>query len=152
MTSATSIFPSYPTAAVVSVVFRGDDVLLVSRKHPPDQGMWGFPGGKIEFGESIEDAAVRELLEETGVHGESNGVVTAVDDYARSEDGTVLYHFILLAVLCTWKAGEPIAADDAEEARWFPTAQLGSGELQLSFNVEAVAQRALQALSEKRRP
>jgi ADP-ribose pyrophosphatase YjhB (NUDIX family) len=144
MTSTAHLFPQHPTAAVVSVVFRGDEVLLVSRKYPPDLGMWGFPGGKIEFGESIEEASVRELLEETGVHGEFGGVVTAVDDYARSEDGKVLYHFILLAVLCTWKSGEPVAKDDAEDAGWFPVASLGNGALQLSRNVEAVAQRALQ--------
>jgi 8-oxo-dGTP diphosphatase len=143
MTSA-STFSRYPVAAVVSIVFRGDDVLLVSRKNPPDLGMWGFPGGKIEFGESIEQAAVRELFEETGVHGEFSSVVTAVDDYARSEDGTVLYHFILMAALCTWTSGEPVASDDAEDARWVPIANLGNGELELSFNVEEVAQRALQ--------
>lgn len=143
MTSASN-FSRYPVAAVVSVVFRDGDVLLVSRKYPPDLGMWGFPGGKIEFGESIEQAAVRELFEETGVHGTFTSVVTAVDDYARSEDGTVLYHFILLAVLCTWTSGEPFASDDAEDARWVPITSLGDDKLVLSFNVENVARLALQ--------
>jgi 8-oxo-dGTP diphosphatase len=138
--SSVFTFPAYPVSAVISVLFRGDDVLLVSRKNPPDVGKWGFPGGKIEFGESVADAAVRELREETGVQGYFNCVVTVVDEIVI--DGAMPYHFILIAVLCTWQAGEPVAADDAEEARWIRIADIANGELQLSPNVAEVAQQS----------
>jgi ADP-ribose pyrophosphatase YjhB (NUDIX family) len=139
---SSSTFPAYPVSAVISVLFRNDHVLLVSRKNPPDVGMWGFPGGKIEFGESIADAAVRELREETGVQADFKGVVTVVDDIVI--DGAAPYHFMLIAALCTWQAGEPVAADDAEEARWVRIADIANGELHLSANVAEVAQQALQ--------
>ena len=68
-----------PIAAVIAVLVRGDEILLVSRKNPPDVGLWGFPGGKMEFGESMEQAAVRELFEETGVRGVAQHVLTALN-------------------------------------------------------------------------
>jgi 8-oxo-dGTP diphosphatase len=135
-----------PIPAVIAVVLRDDRVLLVSRKNPPDVGMWGYPGGKVEFGESIEDAAVRELLEETGVHARPNGILTAVDAYERDQEGKLRRHFILVAVLCTWESGEPVAADDAADAGWFAIDSLGDGEVELSFDVQRVAQLAREAL------
>jgi 8-oxo-dGTP diphosphatase len=105
-----------PIAAVIAVVIRDGQVLLVRRRNPPDAGRWGFPGGKIEFGETIAGAAVRELLEETGVRGEAHHVFTAVDAVDRDGDGRAREHFILVAVLCRWIAGEPMAGDDALEA------------------------------------
>jgi 8-oxo-dGTP diphosphatase len=140
--SSHSTFPAYPVSAVISVLFRGDHVLLVSRKNPPDVGMWGFPGGKIEFGEAIADAAVRELFEETGVQAIFSGVITVVDDIVI--DGAAPYHFMLIAALCTWQSGEPVAADDAEEVKWVRVDDIANGELQLSANVAEVACQAWQ--------
>jgi ADP-ribose pyrophosphatase YjhB (NUDIX family) len=90
----------YPIPAAIAVVFRGDDVLLVRRANPPDAGRWGFPGGKIERGETIMRAAERELVEETSIVGNAKRVFTAVDAFERSSAGAVLHHFILVAVLC----------------------------------------------------
>lgn len=75
----------YPIPATIAVVFRGSDVLLVRRANPPDVGRWGFPGGKIERGETIMRAAERELFEETSVVGKARHVLTAVDAFDRSE-------------------------------------------------------------------
>ncbi len=60
-----------PVPAVIAVVVHDGQALLVRRANPPDAGLWGFPGGKIEFGETVKAAATRELLEETGIHGEA---------------------------------------------------------------------------------
>jgi len=110
--------PSRPIAAVLAVVMRGDRFLLVRRSHRPDAGKWGFPGGKIEPGETIVAAALRELAEETGVAAEAGEVLTALDVIRRDGKGE-LHHYVLVAVSCRWVSGEAIAADDAEEAAWF---------------------------------
>ena len=116
--------------------------MLVRRANPPDAGRWGFPGGKIEFGESIENAAVRELLEETGVRAEPHRIFTAVDAFDHGDDGSLRRHFILIAVLCQWQSGEPVAADDALEAKWFALEDLDDCRLALSLDVAKVARNA----------
>jgi len=68
-----------PVAAVITVIFRDETMILVRRSNPPDAGFWGFPGGKIEFGESIEEAVIRELREETSVVAVATEVFTALD-------------------------------------------------------------------------
>lgn len=108
-----------PVPAVIAVVRRGDAVLLVRRGQPPNAGAWGFPGGKIEFGEGLRAAAERECFEETGVRVEAGRVLDCLD--AISEGG---WHYVLVAVLCQWRAGEPVAGDDAAEAVWAPLAAL----------------------------
>jgi 8-oxo-dGTP diphosphatase len=131
-----------PIAAAIAVVVREDNVLLVRRANPPDAGRWGFPGGKINSGETIEEAAIRELLEETGVHGRAWGVFTAVDAFDHNEEGLLRQHFILVAVGCDWISGSPVAGDDALEARWFPLSELEANELAMSFGVAHVALQA----------
>lgn len=135
-----------PIAAVIAVLVRDDEILLVSRKNPPDVGLWGFPGGKMDFGESMEAAAVRELYEETGVRAQARQVLTALNAYGKDDAGRLLQHFVLLAVLCEWQSGEPVAADDAEDAGWFRLQDLQDGVLELSEDVLAVAQLALRTI------
>ncbi|MCW5773183.1 MAG: NUDIX hydrolase [Rhodospirillaceae bacterium] len=129
-----------PRAAAIAVVLRGPHFLLVRRGHRPDAGKWGFPGGKIELGETIVEAALRELDEETGVRAAPIDILTALDVIRRDRDGT-LHHYVLIAVLCRWEAGDGVAADDADEARWFDAAEIGS--VQTSPDVEKVALMAL---------
>ena len=131
-----------PIAATIAAVIRDGHVLLVRRANPPDAGKWGFPGGKIEEGETILDAALRELLEETGVKAEALRVFTAVDAFDRDEGGTLRRHFILIAVLCRWVSGEPVAGDDALDARWFRLEELDTSDLALSLDVAEVARQA----------
>ncbi|MFT3802329.1 MAG: NUDIX hydrolase [Burkholderiaceae bacterium] len=140
--SSSAELPSRPIAATIAAVFRNGRVLLVRRANPPDAGRWGFPGGKIEAGEPIESAAVRELLEETGVCAEAHRVFTAVDAFDHDENGDLRRHFILIAVLCKWQSGEPVAGDDALEAKWFALADLDESALALSLDVARVARQA----------
>jgi 8-oxo-dGTP diphosphatase len=133
---------SSPIPAVIAVVVQEGRALLVRRANPPDAGLWGFPGGKIEFGETVKDAAIRELREETGVHAAAQDVLTTLDVLVRDAGGDIRQHYILIAVQCRWIAGEPIAGDDALEARWFPVADLKPNTPAMSADVDVIARRA----------
>ncbi|WP_316860135.1 NUDIX hydrolase [uncultured Cohaesibacter sp.] len=134
-----------PRAAVLSLVVRGDDILLVRRANEPDSGKWGFPGGKIEFGETIEAAAIRELYEETGVKARAGRILTTLDSFSYEQDGQLTFHYVMVAVLCEWQAGEPRAGDDALEASWFASKNLPWSDLALSEDVVRVADMAFSA-------
>lgn len=108
-----------PTAGVVCL--RGREVLLIKRGNPPRQGQWSLPGGRIEWGETSEAAALRELTEETGVAAELLGLIDVVDGIMTSrETGEVTRHYIMVDYAARWLAGEPVAGDDAADARFFP--------------------------------
>lgn len=129
-----------PVPAVIAVALRGGEVLLVQRRNPPDAGKWGFPGGKIEPGEPLTAAALRELQEETGLTGRADGVITALDVLTHAADGALTHHYVLIAVRVTGVTGTPVAADDAADARWVPLARLD--DLPLSRDVARLAQEA----------
>jgi 8-oxo-dGTP diphosphatase len=141
-----------PIPAVIAVVIRDGHTLLVRRANPPDAGLWGFPGGKIEFGETVKDAAARELLEETAVRAEAREVLTTLDILVRDSSGDLQQHYILIAVLCRWNAGEPVAGDDALEANWFSIAALDPDLLPMSVDVDVIARRALASASNLQDP
>jgi 8-oxo-dGTP diphosphatase len=134
---------SHPIPATIAAVIRGGQVLLVRRANPPDRGLWGFPGGKIERGETIEQAALRELREETGISAEAGTVFTAVDAMDRAETGELRAHYVLIAVLCHWTSGEPRAGDDALEAAWHDLDGLDHAGVAMSFGVAEVARQAV---------
>lgn len=142
----TSPLPNRPIAAILAVVVRDGDVLLVRRANPPDAGLWGFPGGKIERGETLQDAALRELKEETGVSARVLRVFGALDALDRGDDEALRHHFILITALCQWTQGEPVAADDALDARWIALDRLA--ELPLSRDVAEVAAQAAALMAE----
>ena len=110
-------------AVVTRVTGRGREVLLVRRANPPQPGHWGFPGGKVDWGEGVAQAAIRELKEETGIDGANPVVFDTVDlivpGLTEGRSGS-LYHHLMVAVRLDWLAGEPLAGDDALEARWAP--------------------------------
>ncbi len=134
-------YPPYPRVGVGAVVIRGDEVLLVKRGQQPRQGLWTFPGGLVELGESIFDAARRELLEETGVEGEPVDVVDVYEVIERDREGRVHYHYVIPEVLLRYMGGEPHAADDAADVRWVPVNALD--EVNVGPGVARVVQRAM---------
>jgi ADP-ribose pyrophosphatase YjhB (NUDIX family) len=100
------------------VVWRGDQVLLIRRARPPRAGQWGIPGGAQELGETLFEAARREILEETGLTIRPTGIVTAIDGIVRDGQGRVEYHYTLVEVSAEWVAGEATARSDVDAARW----------------------------------
>jgi 8-oxo-dGTP diphosphatase len=113
-----------PQAAVGVVCFRGRSVLLVRRGTPPLAGAWSLPGGRIEWGERAEDAALRELMEETGVRAELQGLIAVVDGLFPEPGATVERHYVLIDYAARWLSGEPTAGDDAAAAAFHPVESL----------------------------
>ncbi|MCA3245800.1 MAG: NUDIX hydrolase [Azospirillum sp.] len=133
----------HPRPAAIAIVPRDGRVLLVRRANPPDPGRWGFPGGKIELGETVAHAAIRESAEETGVRAEAIRTLDTLDTIVRAPDGALQFHYVLVAVLCRWLDGEPIAADDVHEADWFDLPRIETGPEPFLPRVADLARRAL---------
>ena len=105
-----------PALAVDAVVLRGDEVLLIRRRNPPFQGMHALPGGFVRYGEKVEDAVLREVLEETGIEGRIVALTGVYSDPARDPRG----HTVSVAFLVEHLSGEPSGGDDAVEAKFHP--------------------------------
>ena len=101
------------------ICFRGEDVLLIRRGKPPRFGEWSIPGGRIEFGETAERAALRELYEETSVTAKLYGLVDVIDGFfGKTNTAHLEKHYLLCDYVAQWQAGVPVAGDDAADARF----------------------------------
>ncbi len=120
-------------------------MLLVQRRNPPDAGLWDFPGGHVEPGETALAAAARELAEETGITARPRAYLDNIDLIVHGPDGALQYHSLLAGVLCDYVSGQPVAADDALDARLWPVADVLDGHLPLSASVADLLRRALVA-------
>jgi 8-oxo-dGTP diphosphatase len=125
-----------PRPAAIAVVRHKGRFLLVRRANPPDPGCWGFPGGKVEPGETVAQAAVRELAEETGVRAEALRAFDCVDVIRPG------FHFVLVAVACRYLGGTAVAADDAHEAAWFTLDEIEAGTAPFLDQVLRIARSA----------
>ena len=122
-------FPELPLVGVGAIIIEGDRVLLVKRAHPPIQGQWSIPGGVLEVGEMVREAAVREAREETGLMVEPGELLGVYDRILRDPEQRVQYHYVLIDFLCRPVGGELLAASDAAEVRWFGREELLSLQL-----------------------
>ena len=137
-------FPDRPVPAVSALVFRAGAVLLVKRRDEPSRGLWSPPGGSLEVGETVEAAAARETLEETGVTVRPVEVADGADVVLRDAAGRVQWHYVLVGVRCDWVAGEPFPATDADNARFIPLAELGE------YDLTATAREVLERVARSR--
>lgn len=109
---------THPVAAVGAVIFQNNTVLLVKRKNPPHANEWAIPGGKIQTGETLQQAAERETFEETGIKVKAGDPVFSFDLIEKDENDNVLFHYIIVDVECSYQSGEIAAKDDALKACW----------------------------------
>jgi 8-oxo-dGTP diphosphatase len=118
--------PVRPTLAASIAVFREDGrVLIATRVNPPSAGCWSLPGGRVEPGETLEAAAIRELQEEVGVTASIVGFNRHVENIGRAADGQPTHHFVVASFVGRWIAGEAQAGPEAGEVRWVMPTQLG---------------------------
>jgi 8-oxo-dGTP diphosphatase len=122
-------YPDTPLVGVGAIIIEDGRIVLVKRGHAPLQGKWSIPGGVLEVGETLRKAAVREAREETGLTIETGELLGVFERVVPDEQGRMRYHYVLIDFLCQRVAGELIAGDDAEEARWFRREELGALEL-----------------------
>ena len=116
-------YPLRPVIGVGTVVWHGDRVLLVRRGLPPRQGQWSLPGGAQELGETVAEAAQREVLEETGLTIEVGEVLATVDLIER-DGNRVRYHYTLIDFSAEAIGPDLRPGGDAADARWFTLDQI----------------------------
>jgi 8-oxo-dGTP diphosphatase len=111
-------YPGFPRVAVGAVVFKKNSVLLVRRGQPPAEDLWAIPGGSVEIGETLQEAATREIFEETGVKIQAGKPIYTFDVIDRDETGKIRFHYVIVDLTADYISGEPVPGDDATEARW----------------------------------
>ena len=119
-----SAYPEQPVVGVGAVVLDGDRVLLIKRGHAPLKGQWSLPGGRVEVGETLEQAIAREVHEETGLAIDVGPMVEVLDRISRDAEGRVEHHFVLVDFICRPRGGTLRGASDAEDAAWVALSEL----------------------------
>ena len=110
--------PTRPLLGVSIAVWRNGEVLLAQRGKEPSKGLWSIPGGHLELGETLEEAALRELREETAVQARIEAFSHFLDLIRRDENGNVTSHYVLAVFRAIWLSGEAVAGDDACAVQW----------------------------------
>jgi len=122
-------FPETPLVGIGAIIIEDERVVLVKRAHPPLQAEWSIPGGVLEVGELMREAAIRETREETGLTVEPGELLGVYDRVLRDANQRVQYHYVLVDFLCRRVAGNLAAASDAAEVRWFSREELSALKL-----------------------
>ncbi len=134
-------YPDRPIIGVGAVIVEDGRALVVKRASEPLKGQWSIPGGAVELGETLRDAAVREAREETGLLIESGEVLEVFDSIYRDPEGRCQYHYVLVDFLCRRVSGDLRACSDVSEARWITADELDG--LQIAATAQRVIRKAL---------
>jgi 8-oxo-dGTP diphosphatase len=132
-------YPTHPLVGVGGFIHRDGRVLLIKRRFDPNKGKWSLPGGLLELGEDPEEAAKREVREETGLEVSVEGLFQVANEVIRDDAGKVKYHFVLVDYLMT-PLGDTIRLnEESEEFGWFePSAVYG---LDTTKNTKLIVER-----------
>lgn len=122
-------YPSRPICGVGVVAFQGEALLLIRRGREPRRGEWSIPGGAVELGESVREAAAREFREECGGEVELRDLVEVVDIFHRDDTGRLKYHYVVIDFWGEWQSGVLAASDELLDARWVLPSELDSYEM-----------------------
>jgi ADP-ribose pyrophosphatase YjhB (NUDIX family) len=121
---ADRLYPARPIVAVSTAVFRDGRALLARRARAPWLGAYSLPGGVVEVGETLQQAAARELMEEIGVEVDFAGFVRHVEPIYR-EGERVRAHFVICVFAAQWRRGEPALSDEVDAVDWVDPYALG---------------------------
>jgi len=119
-------YPQLPQVAVGAIVIKDNRVLLVKRGKAPSNGQWAIPGGRVELGETLQEAAERELLEETNIEISAGEPAYCFDVIVRDDKDQVQYHYVIIDLKADYVSGEVQRGDDAVEAAWIAPEEIGS--------------------------
>ena len=134
-------FPSSPLVGVGAVVVHEGRVLLVQRGHEPAKGQWSLPGGLMDVGESLREAVIREVREETGLIVEPVELIELLERIHR-DDHRVRYHYVIADYLCLVVGGTLAAASDADAVRWVVRAEWNSHS---ALRIDSITTRVIEA-------
>ena len=122
-------YPTRPIVGVGTVVMDSDMVLMIKRGKPPRQGSWSLPGGAQELGETIREAARREVREETGLEIGIFGLIDVVDSVRSDADDKIEYHYTLIDLAGYSVGGTLMAGGDAQDCRWFTRTEINAMDI-----------------------
>ena len=117
-------YPDRPILAVSAAIIRGDRVLLTQRARGPANGVWTMPGGVVEAGETLSEALVREIDEETKIKIEPVALAGHREVMVRDASGRAERHFVIMCFASRWISGEPDLNEELADARWVEPAEL----------------------------
>jgi 8-oxo-dGTP diphosphatase len=140
-TVASPVQPSHPQLAVSAAIFRGDKILLVRRARSPAKGFYSLPGGRVEFGEALQVALLREVDEETALKIEIVGLAGWREVLPQAAGSG---HYLIMSFAARWVAGEPVLNDELDDFKWL--APDGLGDLRSTPGLQPVIQSARQLL------
>ena len=122
-------YPSRPLVGAGAVVHRGNKVILIRRKHPPNERKWALPGGLVELGERVQDAAAREVLEETGLKIEVEGLLDVATDIHVDRGSKLEYHYVLVDYVAKPVSGRLRLNAESSGSGWFSAQELKKLEM-----------------------
>ena len=122
-------YPDRPFVGVGVVVWSDEKFLLIQRGKAPRYGSWSLPGGLQKLGETVREAGLREIKEETDLDVEITHLIDVVDSLTRDEDDRVRFHYTLVDFTAEWRNGEAKAGSDAAGVRWVHPDELDQFEL-----------------------
>jgi 8-oxo-dGTP diphosphatase len=117
-------YPERPYLAVSAAIVRDGKILVVRRARAPAHGLYSLPGGVVEVGETLKEAVMREVREETGMTIEPVALAGFREAIVRDAESRVERHFIILCFAARWRAGEVLLNEELDEARWLDPAEL----------------------------
>jgi ADP-ribose pyrophosphatase len=115
---SSNCYPEHPRVAVGAVIIHNNRVLLVKRGKPPAEGEWAIPGGNVKLGETLQHAAEREILEETGVTIQAKEIIYTFESIHEDRESNILFHYIILDFDADYISGNAEPHDDALDATW----------------------------------
>ncbi len=117
-------YPQRPFLAVSAAILRDGKILIVRRARMPALHLYTLPGGVVEAGETLAEAAAREVREETALEIEPVALAGHREAIVRDAQGRVERHFVILCYAARWLSGEPVLNEEIDDARWVDPAEL----------------------------
>jgi ADP-ribose pyrophosphatase YjhB (NUDIX family) len=143
-------YPSRPILAASVAVIRDGRILLAARGKPPSEGLYSLPGGMVETGETLGEAALRELREEVGVEAKLIGLIAPVEFIERDEQGHIKHHVVIAAHAARWVSGEPQTGPEAKDIRWVTERDIV--DLPMTAGLTGILEQAFRLAREDSRP